>query len=368
MTPPARVGIVGCGVISHEYARNAAAFDGFEIVACADLDVTRQEALATAHGLRTFDPPALLADPAIDVVLNLTPPVAHSDLTRAALEAGKHVYSEKPLAMVAPDAAGLLALSDARGLQIGCAPDTFLSGPYQHARELIDAGAIGAPLAVSATMLAGGQEAWHPDPDIFFQDGAGPLLDMGPYYVTAIVALLGPVARVTGLATQLVTERSIEIGPRAGERFTAETPTHTAAVMQLSSGVLATLVATFEAPGHYASSFLVLGSEGTISLPDPNMFDGPVRLRQGRGNWVDEAYRGRGAREGRGIGLQDMAEAIAAGRRPRASGALAHHVVEVGRSILAAASTGESVTLTSTVTRPDPLPVPALAPTSAQTA
>ena len=364
MRSPARVGIVGCGVISHEYARNAAAFSGFEIVACADLDVARQQALAAEYGLRAVDPRELLSDPAIDIVLNLTPPAAHSELTRSALEAGKHVYSEKPLAMVAPDALALLELADARELQVGCAPDTFLSGPYQHARELVDRGAIGVPLAVSATMLAGGQEAWHPDPDIFFQDGAGPLLDMGPYYVTAIVALLGPVSRVAGLATQLVGDRSVEIGPRAGERFTAETPTHTAAVMQLSSGVMATLVATFEAPGHYASSFLVLGSEGTIWLPDPNMFDGPIRLRQGRGDWADERYPSRGSREGRGIGLHDLAEAIASDRAPRASGALALHVVEVGRSILAAAESGETVTLTSTVDRPDPLPVSALVPAS----
>ena len=357
MKAPARVGLMGCGVISREYASNAAAFDAFEIVACADLDRERRAALAEEHSLAALDPADLLADPGIDIVLNLTPPAAHHDVTRTALEQGKHVYSEKPLAMAAADAQQLLGLAEARGLQIGCAPDIFLGGAYQEARELIDRGAIGTPLAVSATMLAGGQEAWHPDPDTFFREGAGPLLDMGPYYLSVIVALLGPIGRVVGLASTLVDEREIELGPRAGERFGAETPTHTAAVMQLASGALATLVATFEAPGHYASSLLVLGSDGTLALPDPNAFEGSVRLRQGRGDWADVAYRCRGAREARGIGLQDLAEAIAAGRAPRASGALAHHVVDVGRSILEAAASGSAVDVCSVAPRPAPAPV-----------
>ena len=367
MNGPARVGVVGCGVISREYAANAPAFGAFEIVACTDLDEARRTSLADEYRLAAMEPDELLSSPSIDIVLNLTPPAAHRDVTRLALEQGKHVYSEKPLAMVAPDAAELLAAADARGLQIGCAPDIFLGGAYQEARSLIDRGAIGNPLAVSATMLAGGQETWHPDPDIFFRDGAGPLLDMGPYYLSAIVALLGPIRRVAGLAATLVEERSIELGPRTGETFRAETPTHTAAVMQLASGAMATLVASFEAPRHYASTVLVLGSEGTLSLPDPNMFEGKVGIRQGRGDWVDVGYRSGGAREARGIGLHDLAEAIAADRRPRASGALAHHIVDVARSILASASNGSAVDVGSTVGRPEPLPtdVPVTAAESA---
>jgi predicted dehydrogenase len=361
MATPTRVGMIGCGVISHRYAANAPSFDGFELVACTDLDEARRLALAEEHGLTAMTLEELLSDAEIDFVLNLTPPAAHYDVTRAALERGKHVYTEKPLAMVAPGARELLALAEARGLRIGCAPDIFLGGAYQEARGLIDRGAIGTPLAVSATMLAGGQESWHPDPDIFFRDGAGPLLDMGPYYLAAIVALLGPVSRVAGIGSTLVEEREIEIGPRAGERFSAETPTHTAAVMQLASGELATLVATFEAPSHYASTMFVLGSEGTLSLPDPNMFEGTVRLRQGGGGWTDVSYATRGAREARGIGLQEMVEAIAAGREPRASGALAAHVVDVGRSILEAAATEMAVEVASTVARPAPLPVEATA-------
>ena len=247
-------------------------------------------------------PDALLSEPGLDIVLNLTPPAVHFDVTRLALQRGKHVYSEKPLAMVASEAGELLTLAETGGLLVACAPDTFLGGAYQAARALIDEGAIGTPLAVAATMLAGGQESWHPDPDIFFKDGAGPLLDMGPYYVTAIVALLGPVVRVAGFASTRVAERAIEIGPRAGERFAAETPTHTTAIMELDAGVTATLVASFEAPRHYASTVHVLGSEGSLSLPDPNMFEGPVRMRVGHGDWTEVSYASRGAREARESG------------------------------------------------------------------
>ncbi|HET9288359.1 MAG TPA: Gfo/Idh/MocA family oxidoreductase [Gaiella sp.] len=357
MSSPARVGLIGCGVISHEYVENAAAFDRFEIVACSDQDSVRSEALAREHGLEATTTDELLRCAEIDIVLNLTPPVVHAAVTGAALEAGKHVYSEKPLAMSVGDATALLALADARGLRIACAPDIFLGGALQEARALVDGGAIGRPLAVSATMLAGGQEAWHPDPDIFFRDGAGPLLDMGPYYLTAIVSLLGPVARVAGLSSTLVHERTIEVGPRRGERFPAETPTHTTAAMELDGGVTATLIATFEAPHHYSSTFLVLGSEGTLSLPDPNSFGEPVRARHGRGDWHEVPYRSRGAREARGIGLHDLVGAISARREPRASGRLALHVIDVARSILRSAEAGETLAVASTVARPEPLPV-----------
>ena len=359
MIASARVGLVGCGAISHAYVTNSAAFDRFEIVACADRDPARSASLAEQHGLEAMEPEALLEHKDVDIVLNLTSPDAHCSVTQAALEAGKHVYSEKPLAMTAPDAASLLDLASARGLTIACAPDVFLGGAFQAARTLIDEGAIGRPLAVSATMLAGGQEAWHPDPDIFFRDGAGPLLDMGPYYIGALVALLGPVVRVAGLATTFVTERTIEVGPRIGERFGTDTPTHTTGLLELASGVSATLVATFEAPHHYSSTFLVLGSDGTLALPDPNMFGEPIRMRLGRGDWKTVPYRSRKAQEVRGIGLQDQVEAIAAGREPRASGRLALHVVDVARSILAAAEAGTVLPVTSSVGRPDALPVEA---------
>jgi len=208
------VGIVGCGTISHACVANARAFDSFQIRACADLLPGQAEALASEHGLDVVTVEELLADHSIDIVLNLTPPSVHADVTRAALAAGKHVYTEKPLAILALEAGELVSDADRRGLRIGCAPDIFLGGAYQAARSLVDAGAIGAPVSVSAAMLAGDQVTSHPNPDIFFADGAGPLLDMGPYYLTAIVALLGPVRRVAGFASIRTRERTIQFGSR----------------------------------------------------------------------------------------------------------------------------------------------------------
>ena len=259
------VGIVGCGVISKTYAEHAGAFDSFQLVACADLVHESAVELGKAHGLAVASIDELLADPAIDVVLNLTPSGAHGAVTRAALEAGKHVYTEKPLAIDVPEGHELLALADRLGLRIGCAPDIFLGSAFQAARAVIDEGGIGEPLAVSAAMLVGGPNAWHPNPEQFFSDGAGPLLDMGPYYVTAIVALLGPVRRVAGFTSMRQAEREIMSGPRAGERFAVTTPTHASATMELDGGVTASLVASFEPTARYICDFEVHGTD-TVAL------------------------------------------------------------------------------------------------------
>jgi predicted dehydrogenase len=343
---PARVGIVGCGVISRRYAENAAAFPTFEIVACADLDPARAGALAAECGPAPATVDELVADPDLDVVLNLTPAAAHAAVTRAALAAGKHVYSEKPLAATADEAGELVREAERRGLRLGCAPDTFLSGAYETARTLLDEGRIGAPLAVGAAMLVGGQETWHPDPEVFFADGAGPLLDMGPYYLTAIVALLGPVRRVSGVASTRVLEREIAFGPRTGERFAASTPTHTSLVLELESGVTANLVASFEAPGQYVCDFAIYGTEGVLALPDPNAFGGPLLVRHGKGAW-ESVPLPPGGHDARGIGLHEMLQALEDDRPHRASGALAHHVVDIARSGLRAAAEGRSVEVVS---------------------
>jgi predicted dehydrogenase len=357
MRSPAQVGIIGCGVISRAYAANAAAFDTFEIGACADIEASRSAEIAAEFSLQSLTVEELLRSDSIDVVLNLTPPASHASVTRAALEAGKHVYSEKPLAIAAAEADEVCELAESFGLRLGCAPDTFLGSAYQKARSLLDEGAIGAPLAISAAMLAGGQEAWHPDPDIFYRDGAGPLLDMGPYYVTAIVSLLGPVRRVSGFASTMVTERTIKVGPRRGQPFTAETPTHITSLLELEGAVTATLVATFEAPGHYASTVLVHGSDGELALPDPNGFAGPVRIRRRRGAWEGVPFTSRGAADARGLGVHDMIEAIAEERPHRATARMAAHVVDVARSILDSCENGSAVAVASTAERPDALPV-----------
>jgi predicted dehydrogenase len=350
------VGVLGCGVISRAYAENAAAFDGFELVACADVDESQAEALASAHELRLETVDELLADPEVEVVLNLTPPAVHGAVVRDALAAGKHVYSEKPLATSAGEARELVAEAERRGLRIGCAPDTFLGAPYQAAIARLDDGAIGRPLSVSAAMLVGAIERWHPNADIFFGEAGGPLLDMGPYYLTAIVALLGPVRRVAGFASTPVAERTIEVGPRTGEVFAATMPTHVAATLELESGATANLVASFEAPALYVCDLVVHGTEGVLALPDPNAFDGPVRLRRGRDEWEDIPFEPGGGRDARGIGLDDMARAIADDRPHRASGELAEHVVDVARATLRAAEEGRTIEVESTVERPEPMP------------
>jgi predicted dehydrogenase len=351
-----KVGIVGCGVISKHYAENALAFD-FELAACADVQHSYAEALAAAHDIRALALDELMADPAIDVVLNLTPPSAHVEVTRAALAAGKHVYSEKPLAPDAETATELVAEAERQGLLLGCAPDTFLGGAFQAARTLIDDGAIGEPVAVSAAMLVGGAENWHPSPEQFFQDGAGPLLDMGPYYLTAIVTLLGPVRAVAGFASTITGERTIATGPRTGSTFRVGTPTHVATAMELWSGATANLVASFEATDRYVCDLEIHGREGVLALPDPNGFGGPLRRRRNRGDWEEVRYHSRDARETRGIGLQDLLEAVEESRAPRASGRLAAHVVDVARSVLQAAAEKRTVEVASRAERPDPLPV-----------
>ncbi len=349
------VGIIGCGVISKTYAEHAGAFDSFELVACADLVRESAVALGEANGLEVLEIDELLADPAINVVLNLTPSGAHGAVTRAALEAGKHVYTEKPLANDVAEGLELLALADGLGLRIGCAPDIFLGSAFQAGRALIDEGAIGEPLGVSAAMLVGGANAWHPSPEQFFSDGAGPLLDMGPYYLTATVALLGPVRRVAGFTSVRQQEREIMTGPRAGERFAVTTPTHASVAMELDGGVTVSYVASFEATARYICDFEIHGTDRSLLLPDPNAFGGAVRLRQSRSEWEDVPYAESGAMETRGIGLHDMVEAIAEGRPHRASGRLGLHVIDAARSILRAADQGRTVELGTTVEQPAPL-------------
>jgi predicted dehydrogenase len=355
------VGIVGCGVISEQYAANSSAFESFDLVACADVLPVRAEELAAAHELTALPVDELLADRGLDIVLNLTPSAEHAAVTRAALAAGKHVYTEKPLALDVSEAAELIREAARRGLRIGCAPDIFLGGAYQAARELIDEGAIGQPLAVAAAMLVGGPDAWHPSPEQFYRDGAGPLLDMGPYYLSAIVALIGPIRRVTGFASVRRSKRRVMVGLQAGEEFSVGTPTHTSATMELDRGVTASLVASFDATDRYVCDFVVHGTGGDLSLPDPNAFEGPLRIRQGRGDWEEATYASRGPCEGRGIGLAEMAEAIAERREHRATGQLGLHVVDVARSILLSAAEGRAMTIGTKAARPASLPVGASA-------
>src|SRR5947209_3505675 len=270
---PVPVGLVGCGNISSIYLKNARNLPHIEVVACSDLEMERAEAQA-----REFDIPRvcsvaeMLTDPEVQVVLNLTVPNAHAAISLQALQAGKHVYSEKPLATSVEDGRRILQAASARNLQVGCAPDTFFGAGLQTARKLIDDGEIGVPVGVTGFFLSRGQEHWHPNPEFFYQPGAGPLFDMGPYYLTALVALLGGVRAVASMAKISFPERAISSQPLAGTTFTVGTPTYVAALLDFGSGPVGSLISTFDVLHHTLPHIEVYGSEGSLLVPNPNNF------------------------------------------------------------------------------------------------
>ena len=355
---PMSIGVIGCGVISTIYLQNCTANKHLNVVACADLDLKRAKAQAERFNIpRAGTVEDLLADPSIELVINLTIPAAHFTIGYAALLASKSVYNEKPLAISREDGQMLLEEAGRRDLRVGCAPDTFLGGGLQTCRALIDQGAIGHPVAATAFMLSHGPENWHPDPEFLYKVGAGPMFDMGPYYLTALVALLGPVRRVTGSARISLPERTIGSEPKRGSTIKVETPTHIAGVLDFESGPIATLVTSFDVWAAEVPRIEIYGSEGTLSLPDPNTFGGPVRLRQaGAGRWEEVPLTHGHTGDSRGLGVADMAEAIRQGRPHRASGELAYHVLDIMHAIHDASEQGQHINLRSTCARPEPLP------------
>ena len=356
---PVRVGVIGLGAISPIYLKNLSTWPQARVVACADALPGRAEARAQEYGVRALGVDDLLAAEDIDLVLNLTVPAAHAEIAERALLAGKHVYNEKPLAIDLRPARALLDLARERGLLVGCAPDTFLGAGQQTCRGVLDGGELGAPVAASAQMLGSGPESWHPNPHFFFQPGAGPLFDIGPYYLSALVNLLGPVRRVSGLARASFPERVVGSGPKAGQTIPVNTPTHVAGVLEFLSGTLTTLTTSFDVPQHDRSDIQLYGSLAQLDVPDPNTFGGPVRVRGREGDWRDVPLRRPHARNSRGLGLADLARAIREGGQPRASGELAYHVLETMHALLEAAQEGRAVEVHSRPERPAPLPAQA---------
>ncbi len=352
MVRPARVAIIGSGNVTHFYLTGAAKFPSVELVACADLDPERARALATRGGFAAMPVEAILADRTIDVALVLTPPAAHAPVALAAIEAGKHVYSEKPLATSREDARRVLDAARAAGLRVGAAPDTFLGGGLQTARAVIDDGLIGTPLVATAAVSHTGPERWHDDPRIFYAPGGGPLLDVGPYYVTALVNLLGSVAAVAAIGRGVGSERSVAAGALAGTTITADVPTTVIGTLTFASGVIGSLFASFDTAGSRVPHIEIHGTEGSLSLGDPNHFGGEVWFRPlGSETWEDIPLRFPSDVE-RGIGLADMVEAIAARRPHRASGEVAYHVLDVLLSLEEATRTGRTESVASRVDRP----------------
>jgi predicted dehydrogenase len=354
-----RVGVIGCGNISGIYLKMSKTFKVLHIEALADLDPQRAQRVAAEHSIaRVVSVDEILADPNIDIILNITPPGAHAEIALRALEAGKSVYNEKPLTIQREDARRMLALAREKGLRVGCAPDTFLGAGHQTCRRLIDEGAIGIPVAATAFMLCPGHESWHPDPEFYYQTGGGPLFDMGPYYLTALVNMLGPVKRVTGSARISFPERTITSQPKNGKQIIVETPTHLASVLDFDSGAIATLVTSFDVWASTVPAIEVYGSMGTISVPDPNGYGGPVRLwRAATREWEDVPMVSGWSENSRSLGLADMAHALNSGRPHRASGDLAYHVLDIMHAVHDASEQGTHIELSSGLDRPATLPL-----------
>jgi predicted dehydrogenase len=351
------VGIVGCGNISEVYARKLSSLPSVDLRACADLEPARAAALAERHGIpKTPTPEALLQDDEIEVIVNLTIPAAHQTVSLEALAAGRSVFSEKPLALDLEDGIALGDAARKAGLRVGCAPDTFLGAGLQTCRKLVDEGAIGEPVAAHGFMLQPGPESWHPGPAIFYQRGAGPLFDMGPYYLTALVHLLGPVRRVSGSARVTHARREIASEPLRGQQIDVEVPTHVSAVLDFEAGPVATLTTSFDVQSSRLRNIEIYGSEATLSVPDPNTFGGPVTLRKrGESEWTEVPLSHGNADQSRGIGLADMIEARRHGRPHRASLELATHVLDLMESIVRSSDEGRHVVPRSHCERPAPL-------------
>lgn len=352
------IGIIGVGNISRQYLAEFPSLPGLRLEAVADLDVARASVVAGEQGVRALSVGDLLADPGIDAVLNLTIPQAHAEVALRALEAGKHVYGEKPLALTTAEAAPVLARAVELGLRVGSAPDTVLGTGIQTARALIDGGRIGTPVAAAVAWTAAGHELWHPAPAFYYQPGGGPLFDMGPYYLTSLVTFFGPVVRVSGVTGRSPRERAVATGPLAGTAIPVDVDTHVSAILEHASGVVSTVTMSFEVWATRIPLFEVHGTGGTIAVPDPNRFSDPVLVATADDPEFREAPVAAGyADAGRGVGLADLARAIETDRPHRASGDLAFHVLEIMEAVLTAGRERGVVTLASTVERPAAVPL-----------
>ena len=369
MTSSLGVGIIGCGNISTAYFKLAPLFRGLEVRACADVVPAAAEARGREFGATSLTPEALLASPDIDVVINLTVPAAHFAVTKAALEAGKHVWSEKPFVLSIEEGLELKALADGKGLRVGSAPDTFLGGAHQLARRLVDDGTLGTITAGTAFVQSHGMEMWHPNPGFFFLPGGGPMLDLGPYYIAALINLLGPVRRVAALTNAATPTRLVTAeGPVKGQSIPVETPTNIQALLQFESGATFSLVTSWDVWGHRHSQPIELyGTEAALFVPDPNWFGGKVELaRPAKAVTEVEAWdhplgvpndiRPNAAFANyRTAGLADMALAILEGREARCSLERALHGIDIMTSILKSGETGAFIDLQTTCARPAPL-------------
>jgi predicted dehydrogenase len=351
-----KIGIIGCGNISGIYGQNVQKLEILDLAACADLVPERAQAKASEFGARACPVDELLADPEIELVVNLTVPKAHEEVALAAIEAGKSVYNEKPLAVSREGGRRILEAAKKKGVLVGCAPDTFLGAGIQTCRKLIDDGWIGQPIGASAFFTCRGHEIWHPDPEFYYEEGGGPLLDMGPYYVTALVTLMGPVRRVTGSTAASFPQRTITSAPKYGKVIDVEVATHAVSVLDFAAGGIATFTASFDVWAAELPRIEVYGTMGSLSVPDPNIFGGPVRVWL-NGEWKETPLTHGYPENGRGLGIADMAYALRSGRPHRANGDMAYHVLDVMEAIEDACRDSGHVEIESKCERPAPLPL-----------
>jgi predicted dehydrogenase len=355
-TGPVGVGVIGAGVIAGTYLENLNAFPDVVVHAVGDLRPQAAQARAEEYGVAAAGTPdVVLAHPDVEIVVNLTIPAAHVEVALAAVAAGKHVWSEKPFALDRDGGAKLLAAASEAGVRLGCAPDTFLGAGLQTARRIIDAGDIGAPLTALTLMQSPGPESWHPNPAFLFAEGAGPLFDIGPYYLTVLIQTFGPVAAVAGLASTARTSRTIGSGPLAGQDFDVTVPTHISTIARFENGTSSQSIFSFDSALPRAGFVEISGTEATLALPDPNNFHGEIR-RYARGAEDWEVVADVESVAGRGLGVLDMARGIRTGRPHRATGDLAQHVLDVMVSVADSIETRAFVDVTSTVAVPDVLP------------
>lgn len=355
-----KIGIVGCGNISGIYFKNlCTVFSNVAVKSCADLDASRTEAKIKEYpAVQACTLEDMLADPDIQIIVNLTTPQGHFPVAMQAVAAGKHVYSEKPLTLTRQEGKTLLAAAAKAGVMIGNAPDTFLGAGIQTCRRIIEDGLIGEPIGAQAFMLCHGHESWHPDPEFYYKTGGGPMFDMGPYYLTALVSLLGPVKRVTGSARITFPKRTITSAKKNGQIIDVEVPTHIAGVMDFASGAIGTITTSFDVWSSQTPRIEIFGSEGSLSVPDPNGFGGPVRVRlRGEKEWRDLPLTCGFEANGRGIGPSDMADAIRTGRTHRANGALAYHVLDLMHAFHDASASDAHVYVQSTCNKPELMPL-----------
>ena len=362
---PMNIGVVGCGVISTAYIRGAERSQHISVKSVADIREEAAKAQASVMGVGFASIDEMLADPSIEIVINLTVPNAHAEVSTRIIEAGKHVYSEKPLTISVREARDLLQLAGSRGLRVGCAPDTFLGASHQACRALIDDGKIGTVLGGAVSFLSRGMEAWHPNPDFFFKPGGGPILDLGPYYITALINLLGPVRAVMATASTGYARRLIGSGDRVGQEISVETPTSYSALLTFESGARFSLDASWDVWKHQRSPIEIYGTEGSLLVPDPNFFGDEPKVSDKGGDWQTVATStfafgeknrtlrtGREVADHRSIGVVDMAMAIRQGRPHRASGELALHVLDVLLAIGTSSTGNHPVEIQSSCERP----------------